>query len=348
MTCSVFTVSSENFLLGSPESTILALSGGIGGAKLALGLTQAIPPEKLMIVGNIGDDFVHCGLHISPDLDTLMYTLSGKSDPEKGWGLAGESWAVMQAMEDMGGETWFQLGDRDLATHLERTRRLSEGDSLSDITTDFCHKFGIDSQIIPASNDSVRTIVETTEGDLSFQNYFVQNRCQPIATGLRFQGADKALPHPEFIKILQSPFLKAVLICPSNPFLSIDPILAVQGVREALRGCSVPVIAVSPIIGSDSVKGPTAKYMRELGLPVSATAVANYYSDFLDGFILDTQDEKDASEIRKMSISVKVAEILMKDLATKTKLANTVLDFSNNCSKRSLNLQKNGLKSPQL
>ncbi len=343
MTCSVFTVSSENFLLGSPESTILALSGGIGGAKLALGLTQAIPPEKLMIVGNIGDDFVHCGLHISPDLDTLMYTLSGKSDPEKGWGLAGESWAVMQAMEDMGGETWFQLGDRDLATHLERTRRLSEGDSLSDITTDFCHKFGIDSQIIPASNDSVRTIVETTEGDLSFQNYFVQNRCQPIATGLRFQGADKALPHPEFIKILQSPFLKAVLICPSNPFLSIDPILAVQGVREALRGCSVPVIAVSPIIGSDSVKGPTAKYMRELGLPVSATAVANYYSDFLDGFILDTQDEKDASEIRKMSISVKVAEILMKDLATKTKLANTVLDFSNNCSKRSLNLQKNGL-----
>jgi LPPG:FO 2-phospho-L-lactate transferase len=254
----------------------------------------------------------------------------------------------MQAMEDMGGETWFQLGDRDLATHLERTRRLSEGDSLSDITTDFCQKFGIDSQIIPASNDSVRTIVETTEGDLSFQNYFVQNRCQPIATGLRFQGADKALPHPEFIKILQSPFLKAVLICPSNPFLSIDPILAVQGVREALRGCSVPVIAVSPIIGSDSVKGPTAKYMRELGLPVSATAVANYYSDFLDGFILDTQDEKDASEIRKMSISVKVAEILMKDLATKTKLANTVLDFSNNCSKRSLNLQKNGLKSPQL
>ena len=343
MTCSAFTVSSENFLSGSPESTILALSGGIGGAKLALGLTQAIPPEKLMIVGNIGDDFVHCGLHISPDLDTLMYTLSGKSDPEKGWGLAGESWAVMQAMEDMGGETWFQLGDRDLATHLERTRRLSEGDSLSDITTDFCHKFGIATQIIPASNDSVRTIVETTEGDLSFQNYFVQNRCQPIATGLRFQGADKALPHPEFIKILQSPFLKAVLICPSNPFLSIDPILAVQGVREALRGCSVPVIAVSPIIGSDSVKGPTAKYMRELGLPVSATAVANYYSDFLDGFILDTQDEKDASEIRKMSISVKVAEILMKDLATKTKLANTVLDFSNNCSKRSLNLQKYGL-----
>ena len=343
MTCSVFTVSSENFLSGSPESTILALSGGIGGAKLALGLTQAMPPEKLMIVGNIGDDFVHCGLHISPDLDTLMYTLSGNSDPEKGWGLARESWNVMRAMEEMGGETWFQLGDRDLATHLERTRRLSEGDSLSDITTDFCHKFGIASQIIPASNDSVRTIIETTEGNLSFQNYFVQNRCQPIATGLRFQGADKALPHPEFIKILQSPFLKAVLICPSNPFLSIDPILAVQGVREALQDCSAPVIAVSPIISTDSVKGPTAKIMRELGLPVSAIAVANYYRDFLDGFILDTQDEKEASEIRKMSISVKITEILMKDLATKTKLANTVLDFSNNCSKRSLNLQKSVL-----
>ena len=249
----------------------------------------------------------------------------------------------MRAMEEMGGETWFQLGDSDLATHLERTRRLSEGDSLSDITTDFCHKFGIASRIIPASNDSVRTIVETPEGDLSFQNYFVQNSCKPIATGLRFQGDDKALPHPEFIEILQSPFLKAVLICPSNPFLSIDPILAVQGVREALQGCSVPVIAVSPIISTDSVKGPTAKIMRELGLPVSAIAVANYYRDFLDGFILDTQDEKEASEIRKMSISVKITEILMKDLATKTKLANTVLDFSNNCSKRSLNLQKNGL-----
>jgi len=343
MTYSAVTGSSGNFLSGNPEPTILALSGGIGGAKLALGLTQAMPPEKLMIVGNIGDDFVHCGLHISPDLDTLMYTLSGKSDPEKGWGLARESWTVMRTMNEMGSETWFQLGDRDLATHLERTRRLSEGDSLSAITTYFCHKFGIVSRIIPASNDSVRTIIETTEGNLSFQNYFVQNRCQPIATGLRFQGADKALPHPEFIKILQSPFLKAVLICPSNPFLSIDPILAVQGVREALQGCSVPVIAVSPIISTDSVKGPTAKIMRELGLPVSAIAVANYYRDFLDGFILDTQDEKEASEIRKMSISVKITEILMKDLATKTKLANTVLDFSNNCSKRSLNLQKNGL-----
>jgi len=343
MTSSDLKVSSKHFISESPVSTILALSGGIGGAKLALGLTQAMPLEKLMIVGNIGDDFVHCGLHISPDLDTMMYTLSGKSDPEQGWGLARESWTVMRAMEEMGGETWFQLGDRDLATHLERTRRLSDGESLSDITTNFCHKFGIASRIIPSSNDSVRTIVETTEGDLTFQNYFVQNRCQPIVTGLRFQGADKALPHPEFVKILQSPFLKAVLICPSNPFLSIDPILAVQGVREALQGCTVPVIAVSPIIGTDSVKGPTAKIMKELGLPVSAIAVANYYRDFLDGFILDTQDEKNASEIRKMNISVKVAEILMKDLATKTKLANIVLDFSNNCNKRSLNLQKNSL-----
>jgi LPPG:FO 2-phospho-L-lactate transferase len=335
MTSSDLTVSSKDFLSGSSESTILALSGGIGGAKLALGLTQAMPLEKLLIVGNIGDDFIHCGLHISPDLDTLMYTLSGKSDQEKGWGLARESWTVMQALEEMGGETWFQLGDRDLATHLERTRRLSGGDSLSDITTDFCHKFGISSRIIPASNDSVRTIIQTTEGDFTFQNYFVKNRCQPIVAGLRFQGADKALPHPEFIEILQSPFLKAVLICPSNPFLSIDPILAVQGVREALQSCSVPVIAVSPIIRTDSVKGPTAKIMRELGLPVSATAVANYYRDFLDGFILDTQDEKEASEIQKMNVSVKVTDILMNDLATKIKLASTVLEFSNNCSKRS-------------
>ena len=340
---------SRNAPLELPLPTVLALSGGIGGAKLALGLAHVVPPEKLMIVGNIGDDFVHFGQHISPDLDTLMYTISGTADTEKGWGLANESWNFMQALKKLSGtsgacdETWFQLGDQDLATHLERTRRLAKGETLSQITTDFCRKFGIEARIIPASNDAVRTIVETPEGDLAFQNYFVQKRCEPIVSGLRFQGAENALPTPEFMEMFRTQLLQAVVICPSNPILSIDPILAIRGVREALRECSAPVIAVSPIVGGDSVKGPTAKIMRELGLPVSAIAVANYYRDFLDGFILDTQDEKEASEIRKMSISVKITEILMKDLATKTKLANTVLDFSNNCSKRSLNLQKNGL-----
>ncbi|HIL16844.1 MAG TPA: 2-phospho-L-lactate transferase, partial [Deltaproteobacteria bacterium] len=178
--------------------SVLALSGGIGGAKLALGLTQAMPPESLLIVGNTGDDFEHLGLHVSPDLDTLMYTLSGKADPEKGWGLASESWAFMQALEALGGETWFQLGDGDLATHVERTRRLRAGESLTEVTSDFCRCLGIVSRIVPVSDDAVRTIVETPDGDLAFQHYFVRERCQPTVSGFRFQGADAAQPNPLF------------------------------------------------------------------------------------------------------------------------------------------------------
>jgi len=318
--------------------SIITLSGGIGGAKLALGLAHTVPPENLMIVGNIGDDFEHFGLHISPDLDTLMYTLSGNADSEKGWGLADESWAFMKSLETLGGETWFQLGDQDLATHLERTRRLSKGETLTEITADFCRRFGIESRIVPASNDPVRTIVETPEGELAFQHYFVQKRCQPIVTGFRFQGADEAEPNPEFMELLRNPALKAVVICPSNPFLSIDPILAIRGVRAALRDCFAPVIAVSPIISGDAVKGPTAKILRELGHPVSAIAIADYYRDFLDGFIVDTQDEAEVPGIEILDISVKVAETLMTDLDTKTKLANTVLDFSGRCVKRNLGL----------
>lgn len=312
-----------NASLSSP--TVLALSGGIGGAKLALGLTQAMPAEKLMIVGNTGDDFEHLGLHVSPDLDTLMYTLSGKADPEKGWGLANETWAFMQALEALGGETWFQLGDGDLATHVERTRRLRAGESLSEITADFCQRLGLASRIVPASDDLVRTIVETPDGDLAFQHYFVRERYQPTVSGFRFQGANMAKPNLLFLEALRSPSLQAVVICPSNPFLSIDPILAVPGVREALRMCPAPVVAVSPLVGGDAVKGPTAKNLRELGHPVAATAVANYYQDFLDGFVLDKQDETKAPEIEKLGLSVEVANTLMTSLDSKTALACVVL-----------------------
>ena len=311
--------------------SVLALSGGIGGAKLALGLTQAMPPEKLLIVGNTGDDFEHLGLHVSPDLDTLMYTLSGKADPEKGWGLASESWAFMQALEALGGETWFQLGDGDLATHVERTRRLRAGESLTEITSDFCRCLGIVSRIVPVSDDAVRTIVETLDGDLAFQHYFVRERCQPAVSGFRFQGADAAQPNPLFWEALRNPSLQAVVVCPSNPFLSIDPILAVRGVREALRTCSVPVIAVSPLVGGDAVKGPTAKNLRELGHPVSATTVANYYRDFLDGFVVDTRDKATVPEIEKLGVSVEVTDTLMTDLASKAALAKTVLAFAQRC-----------------
>ena len=311
--------------------SVLALSGGIGGAKLALGLTQAMPPEKLLIVGNTGDDFEHLGLHVSPDLDTLMYTLSGKADPEKGWGLASESWAFMQALEALGGETWFQLGDGDLATHVERTRRLRAGESLTEITSDFCRCLGIVSWIVPVSDDAVRTIVETPDGDLAFQHYFVRERCQPTVSGFRFQGADAAQPNPLFGEALRNPSLQAVVVCPSNPFLSIDPILAVRGVREALRTCSAPVIAVSPLVGGDAVKGPTAKNLRELGHPVSATTVANYYRDFLDGFVVDTRDKATVPEIEKLGLSVEVTDTLMTDLASKAALAKTVLAFAQRC-----------------
>lgn len=311
--------------------SVLALSGGIGGAKLALGLTQAMPPEKLLIVGNTGDDFEHLGLHVSPDLDTLMYTLSGKADPEKGWGLASESWAFMQALEALGGETWFQLGDGDLATHVERTRRLRAGESLTEITSDFCRCLGIVSWIVPVSDDAVRTIVETPDGDLAFQHYFVRERCQPTVSGFRFQGADAAQPNPLFWEVLRNPSLQAVVVCPSNPFLSIDPILAVRGVREALRTCSAPVIAVSPLVGGDAVKGPTAKNLRELGHPVSATTVANYYRDFLDGFVVDTRDKATVPEIEKLGLSVEVTDTLMTDLASKAALAKTVLAFAQRC-----------------
>ena len=311
--------------------SVLALSGGIGGAKLALGLTQAMPPESLLIVGNTGDDFEHLGLHVSPDLDTLMYTLSGKADPEKGWGLASESWAFMQALEALGGETWFQLGDGDLATHVERTRRLRAGESLTEITSDFCRCLGIVSRIVPVSDDAVRTIVETPDGDLAFQHYFVRERCQPTVSGFRFQGADVAQPNPLFWEVLRNPSLQAVVVCPSNPFLSIDPILAVRGVREALRTCSAPVIAVSPLVGGDAVKGPTAKNLRELGHPVSATTVANYYRDFLDGFVVDTRDKATVPEIEKLGLSVEVTDTLMTDLASKAALAKTVLAFAQRC-----------------
>lgn len=325
-----------NFPANAPS--ILALSGGIGGAKLALGLTHSMPSEKLMIVGNIGDDFEHFGLKISPDLDTLMYTLAGKADSEKGWGLADESWAFMQAMKTLGGDTWFQLGDKDLATHLERTRRLSEGESLAEITNYFCQRLGIEAQLVPVSNDTVPTVVETPEGDLAFQNYFVREGCIPKVSGFRFEGADEAKPNPIFLETLKNPALQAVVICPSNPFLSIEPILALQGVRELLRVCHAPVIAVSPIIDGCAVKGPTAKIFQQLGYPVSATTVANHYRDFLDGFILDIQDSELVTEIRKMGIAVELANTLMTDLKVKTELARSVLNFSGRCPKRNLNL----------
>ena len=268
------------------------------------------------------------GLYISPDLDTLMYTLAGRSDPERGWGLANETWSFMETIKDMGGETWFQLGDRDLATHVERTNRLNQDEKLSAITSLFCRKYGIEAQIIPATDDPLQTLVETMEGLISFQNYFVREQCKPKIISLQFNGSETARPCTDLEQVLNCSKLETVVICPSNPFLSIDPILSVKGIKEGLKQNRAKVIAVTPIVGGDAVKGPTAKNLRDLGYPVSALAVAKYYSSFIDGFILDKEDVQDASLIESLGIKVCLEDTIMIDLKSKIRLAKRVLDFS--------------------
>jgi LPPG:FO 2-phospho-L-lactate transferase len=301
---------------------IVALSGGVGGAKLALGLYRILPPDALTIIVNTGDDFEHLGLAISPDLDTLLYTLSGQDNPELGWGRRGETWNFMAALEALGGETWFRLGDGDLATHIERTRRLNSGESLSAITDDFRRRLGIAAHLLPMSDDPVRTRLLTPEGRLDFQDYFVRLRCAPVVQEIAFAGAETARPHPDFVSALADPRLRSVVICPSNPFISVDPILAVPGIRAALRQCPAPVVAVSPIIAGKAVKGPTAKMMGELGLPVDAAAVARHYRDFLDLYIAD---EEDAASVAALEVPVVLARTLMQTLADREALAQTVI-----------------------
>ena len=304
------------------EGPVVALSGGVGGAKLALGLYRILPPDTLTVIANTGDDFEHLGLSISPDLDTQLYTLSGNDNPELGWGRRDETWTFMAALDALGGETWFRLGDGDLATHIERTRRLKAGESLSAVIDDFRRCLGIAARLLPVSDDPLRTRLLTTAGLLDFQDYFVRLRSEPAISELEFAGAEQARPHPEVLAALAAPALRAVVICPSNPFISIDPILAVPGIRAALRDCRAPVVAVSPIIAGQAVKGPTAKMMAELGLPVDAAAVAQHYRDFLDLYIAN---EADAAATSGLTIPVVLAPILMRSLADREALAETVL-----------------------
>ncbi len=301
---------------------VVALSGGVGGAKLALGLYRILSPDTLTIIANTGDDFEHLGLSVSPDLDTLFYTLSGQDNPELGWGRRGETWNFMAALEALGGETWFRLGDGDLATHVERTRRLKSGESLSAITDDFRRRFGIAATLLPMSDDPVRTRLLTPEGWLDFQDYFVRLHCVPPITTLAFAGAETARPNPDFGAALANPRLRAVVICPSNPFISIDPILALPGIRAALRRCPAPVVAVSPIIAGQAVKGPTAKMMAELGLPVDAAAVARHYGDILDLYVADGED---AVAVAGLDVPVVLAHTVMRTVADREGLARVVL-----------------------
>ena len=298
---------------------IVALAGGVGGAKLAHGLAQILAPEDLTIIVNTGDDFEHYGLYVCPDLDTVCYTLAGLANPETGWGRINESWNVIENASQLGGPDWFRLGDQDLGTHLERTRRLTAGHSLREITRDFCQSWGIEHTVLPMSDQPVRTIVETEEGDLAFQEYFVHRRCEPRVKGFRFEGADKAATASGACEAIVA--ADAVIICPSNPWVSIDPILRV------LPKIEKPVYAVSPILGGETVKGPAAKMYRELGIAPSALAVANHYRSLATGFVLDIIDAQLNESVRGLNMRTLVTNTLMKSHDNRRQLANEVLKF---------------------
>ena len=309
---------------------ILALSGGVGGAKLALGLAKVLPPEQLTIVANTADDFEHLGLSISPDLDTVMYTLAGINNQQQGWGLANESWNAMDALATLGGDSWFRLGDRDLATHLERSQRLAAGQSLSAVTAYLCQRLGVAQEVIPMTDSAVRTRLTTATDELAFQEYFVREQCQPEINGYYFKGVEQAVPQPRLMELLQGDQLAAIIICPSNPFLSVEPILQLPGVRAAMQANSAPVIAVSPIVAGLAIKGPAAKMMAELSMPVTATAVAEYYGDLLDGFVIDQSDQALQAEITRLGLEVCCTETIMKTLDDRIMLAKSVLS----CAKK--------------
>jgi len=310
--------------MSNSRSRVLALAGGVGGAKLALGLSAVLPAAALTVAVNTADDFEHLGLSISPDLDTVMYTLAGLANPETGWGRRDESWNAMAALEQLGGETWFRLGDRDLATHIERTRRLRAGETLSAVTRDLAQRLGIKCAIVPMTDSAVRTVVTADGGDLAFQDWFVRLRCEPTVRRIRFAGADKARANPA---LLDMGNLRGVIFCPSNPFVSVAPILAIPGVRMTLQQTRIPRVAVTPIVGGQAIKGPAAKMLAELGHDVSALGVARYYKGLIDGFVLDQADASLKAEIEGLSIKVHVADTMMRTDDDKRRLAAATLEF---------------------
>ncbi|MBS0549506.1 MAG: 2-phospho-L-lactate transferase [Proteobacteria bacterium] len=309
---------------GPSSRSILALAGGVGGAKLALGLAAVLSADQLTVAVNTADDFEHLGLYICPDLDTVMYTLGGLANPETGWGRRDETWNVMGALGQVGGETWFRLGDKDLATHLERTRRLRAGESLTSIIADLARRFGIAPAVVPMCDAPVRTMVKTDEGELAFQDWFVRLQCKPVVRAVRFAGIETARPHPA---LRSFDGLRGVVFCPSNPFVSVAPILAVPDVRVALQRAKVPRIAVTPIVGGQAIKGPAAKMLAELGHDVSALGVAKYYQRLVDGFMLDAQDAALKPEIEHLGLKVKVADTMMRDDQDKRRVAEAAIEF---------------------
>jgi LPPG:FO 2-phospho-L-lactate transferase len=303
---------------------VVALAGGVGGAKLADGLARLLG-ARLTVIVNTGDDFTHLGLHISPDLDTVMYTLAGIANPQTGWGIAGETWNFLGQVERLGGPAWFRLGDRDLATHVLRSERLAAGETHTAVTAALCRALGVATALLPMSNDPVRTIICSDESELPFQDYFVRLACAVPVRGIRYDGALAARLNPALAKVA-SP--SAIIICPSNPYLSVDPILAVPGMRAFLRAQECPIVAVSPIVGGAAIKGPAAKIMAELGPPVSAVGIAWHYAGLVDGLVIDAADVALVPQIAAEGMAVKVALTVMSSPDDRVALARTCLAFA--------------------
>ena len=299
---------------------ILAITGGVGGAKLALGLSKILTPDELLLLVNTGDDFQHLGLEISPDLDSLLYALSGKNNPELGWGRANETWACISELEELGADSWFRLGDRDLALHLVRTQMLNQGATLQKVADRLSESLGIDHRIAPMSNDKISTTVNTPNGKLAFQEYFVREQCEPAVIDFDFEGIENSKPNPVVMSWLDE--CDGIIICPSNPYVSVDTILSVPKYRDAFQ--SKPVIAVSPIVGGLAIKGPAAKMMKELGVPPTPIAVAKHYGSLLSGCVLDQTDHEQAKDIPIPSI---VTQTIMLTLQDRIALAEQCVRF---------------------
>lgn len=302
---------------------IAALAGGVGAARFLSGLAATIAPAELTAIVNTGDDFRWMGLHVSPDLDTIVYTLAGLADPGTGWGMRKDTFHCLDRLDQLGCDPWFRIGDRDLATHVFRTERLAAGESLTEITRAICRRNGIPARILPMTDDPVPTLVHTDAGTLEFQDYFVRRRCEPAVRGFTFSGVESSRPAPGVLDAIAA--ADAVILCPSNPWISIGPILAVPGIRDALSAASAKTLAVTPIIAGKAVKGPTAAMFVQLGKEVSAAAVAEVYCDFLDVFVLDVRDESLHRGIEAIGIEVRTADTLMNSPEARVALAAAVL-----------------------
>lgn len=313
----------------SPYEHVVALAGGVGGARLVQGLSQVLAPGMLKIIVNIGDDFDYINLRICPDLDTVCYTLAGLENPDTGWGLAGDSWSTLAALRNLGAETWFHLGDRDMATHLERTRRLEDGQPLSQVTQALCKAWGVLQEVLPASDHHVPTIVITEEGELEFQEYFVHRQCKPGVRGFRFNNSLQARPAPGVLEAIS--LADFLVICPSNPWVSIDPILAIPGIRRAIEDrrmhSNLAVVAVSPIIGGQAVKGPAAKMCQEMGLIPSPLTIARHYGTLISAFVVDRKDVGLVSAIQALGLETLVTDTYMQGAEGRKRLAFEILTW---------------------